>query len=62
MASECFLLPYQDGPYQIAYSAGNGLAFSHAQGRKVLLVKYIGTFLAIAVSIPYWRILGLVGG
>lgn len=60
MASECFLLPYQDGPYQIAYSSTNGQAFSHAQARKVLLAKFMATLGAIAISVPYWKILGLI--
>ena len=60
MAGECFLLGYQDGPYQIAYAAGGGSAFSHSQARKVLAAKYIATLLAIAVSVPYWILLGFI--
>jgi hypothetical protein len=62
MASECFFLAYQDGPYQIAYSSTSGLAFSHSQARKILVVKCLATFIATAISIPYWRMLGLIGG
>jgi anion transporter len=60
MASECFFLPYQDGPYQIAYSSTQGLAFSHAQARKLLLAKCFAVFVAVIVSIPYWTWLGLI--
>lgn len=60
MAVECFLLGYQDGPYQIAYGGAGGTAFSHGQARKVLGAKYAATFLAVAVSIPCWRFLGLI--
>jgi hypothetical protein len=60
MASECFLLSYQDGPYQIAYSSTDGQAFSHRQARKILTAKFVATLLAVAVSIPYWRVLGLI--
>lgn len=60
MAGECFLLGYQDGPYQIVYGGAGGNAFSHAQARKVLAAKYLATLLAVAVSIPYWRFLGFV--
>ena len=52
MATECFLLPYQDGPYQIAYSSTDGQAFSHVQARKVLIAKFIATLAALALSIP----------
>jgi DASS family divalent anion:Na+ symporter len=61
MACECFFLPYQDGPYQIAYSSTNGLAFSHDQARRILLAKCFATLGAVAISIPYWRTLGLIG-
>ena len=59
-AGECFLLAYQDGPYQIAYSSTNGQAFTHRQARKILAVKFVATVLAVAISVPYWRFLGLI--
>lgn len=62
MACECFFLPYQDGPYQIAYSSTKDSAFSHGQARKILLAKSIATFAALAISVPYWRMLGLIVG
>ena len=60
MMGECFLLGYQDGPYQIAYAGGGGTAFSHGQARKILAAKYFATLLAIAVSVPYWKFLGFI--
>ena len=57
---ECFLLGYQDGPYQIAYCGGNGTAFSHGQARKILAARYGATLLALLISVPYWRLLGLI--
>jgi hypothetical protein len=39
-----------------------GLAFSHGQARKILLAKSIATFAALAISVPYWKMLGLIGG
>jgi DASS family divalent anion:Na+ symporter len=60
MASEGFFLAYQDGPYQIAYSSTQGQAFSHAQARKLLLAKSVGTLLVIALSVPYWSFLGWI--
>jgi DASS family divalent anion:Na+ symporter len=59
-AGECFLLTYQDGPYQIAYSSTNGQAFTHGQARKVLALKFVATLLGIAISVPYWTMLGLI--
>jgi di/tricarboxylate transporter len=60
MIGECFLLGYQDGPYQIAYAGGGGSAFSHGQARKILAAKYLATLLALAVSVPYWRFFGFI--
>ena len=60
MIGECFLFGYQDGPYQIAYAGGNGTAFSHVQARKILAARYAATLLAIAISLPYWKLLGLI--
>jgi hypothetical protein len=62
MASESFFLSYQDGPYQIAYSSTGGRAFSHAQARKLLLAKSFATLAGLALSIPFWRMLGLIRG
>ena len=60
MTTECFLLGYQDGPYNVAYSGGGGSAFSHGQARKILAAKYLATLLALAVSVPYWMFLGFI--
>lgn len=60
MASESFFLSYQDGPYQIAYSSTSGQAFSHAQARKLLLAKSFATLAGLVLSIPFWRMLGLI--
>ena len=35
-------------------------AFSHAQARKLMIAKFFVSLLAIALSIPYWRMLGLI--
>jgi DASS family divalent anion:Na+ symporter len=60
MTGECFLLGYQDGPYQIAYAGAGGKAFSHGQARKIFAARYIATLLALAISVPYWKFLGLI--
>ncbi len=60
MGLECWFLPYQTDSYLIAYSSTGGNAFSHAQGRKLMLLKFFVSFLALLVSIPYWKALGLM--
>ena len=62
MASQSFFLSYQDGPYQIAYSSTDGRAFSHGQARKILLAKSIATLAGLILSIPFWKMLGLIRG
>ena len=57
---ECWFLPYQTDSYLIAYSSSGGNAFSHRQGRKVMLLKVFASFLALLISIPYWKALGLI--
>ncbi len=59
-AGECFILSCQDGPYQIAYSSTNGQAFTHMQARKVLALRFLATVLAIAIRVPYWKLLGFI--
>ena len=60
MACGCFFLQYQDSPYQIAYSSTNGQAFSHVQARKILVAKFIATLIGLALSVPYWKMLGFI--
>jgi len=60
IAIEAWFLPYQTDSYQIAYYSTDQKAFSHAQGRKLMIVKFFVSFLSIAVSVPYWRMLGFI--
>jgi anion transporter len=60
IALESWFLPYQTPSYQIAYYSTDEKAFSHAQARKLMIVKFIVSLLAIVISVPYWKLLGLV--
>ena len=60
MANESWFLLYQNDAYQIAYYSIDGNAFSHAQARKLMAVRFAANFLALAVSVPYWRLLGFI--
>ena len=57
---ETWILPYQNPSYLLAYSSAEGKAFTHAQGRKLMLAKLVASFIAVAMSVPYWRVLGLI--
>ena len=60
MAVESWFLPHQAPSYQIAYYSTDEKAFSHAQARKLMIAKFLVSLIAISLSIPYWRMLGLI--
>jgi DASS family divalent anion:Na+ symporter len=57
---DVWFFPYQLDVYQIAYFGTGEQGFSHAQGRCFMAAKLVVSVLAIAVSVPWWRMLGLV--
>jgi di/tricarboxylate transporter len=57
---ETWFSTYQTEYYQIAYYGTEEKAFSHAQARKLMVAKLLASLLAIAVSFPYWKMLGLI--
>jgi anion transporter len=59
-ASDCWFLPYQTISYQIAYYSTDGKAFSHAQARRLMWVKFFVSLLSLAISVPYWEMLGFI--
>jgi di/tricarboxylate transporter len=60
MGTESWFLPYQTDSYQIVYYSTDEKAFSHAQARKLMVAKFFASLLAITISVPYWRMLGLI--
>jgi hypothetical protein len=55
-----WFFPAQLPGYQVAHEAAEGRLFSHAQAR-VVCAGYLGvTLVALALSVPYWRLLGLI--
>lgn len=57
---EVWFLPYQNASYLVAYQVVEGKAFSHRQARKLMAAKFLVSFLAVAVSVPYWSWLGFI--
>ncbi|HEU5315369.1 MAG TPA: cyclic nucleotide-binding domain-containing protein [Chloroflexota bacterium] len=55
-----WFFPAQLPGYQVAYDASEGRLFSHGQARAVCAAYYGVTLLALALCVPYWRLLGLV--
>lgn len=60
IALESWFLPYQSQYYQMAYYSTEEKAFSHAQARRLMVAKFFASFLAIAISVPYWKMLGFI--
>jgi CRP-like cAMP-binding protein/di/tricarboxylate transporter len=50
----------QTAGYALALSAGEGRLFTESQGRLAAGAFTLMLFLGIAVSVPYWRLLGLL--
>jgi len=46
--------------YQIAYFGAGEQGFRHAQGRRLMAAKLIASRVAVAVSVPWWRAIGLI--
>jgi anion transporter len=61
VASNVWVLPYQGLEYLIARDATQGEAFDDRQGTRVGAALTIVRLLAIAVAVPAWQAMGLVG-
>lgn len=60
LTTDVWFFPYQLDVYQVAYFGTGEQGFSHAQGRRFLAAKLLVSLLAIVVSVPWWRMLGLI--
>ncbi len=60
IACNGFFLPYQSTTYLALYHGTGGELFSHAQARRAALAYGVLTLLALATSVIFWRILGLL--
>jgi di/tricarboxylate transporter len=58
--SVAWWLPAQTPSYLVAQSASEGRLFSHVQAQRFAIAYTALTLLALLVSVPYWRLLGLV--
>lgn len=58
--SSLWVLPKQTTSYLVAYSACDGRLYSHGQAQRVAFAYAGLTLLGLALSVPYWRLLGLL--
>lgn len=60
IACNGFFLPYQSTTYLALYHGTGGELFTHAQARHAALAYGVLTLLALAISVVFWRLMGLV--
>ncbi len=60
LAANTWLHPRQSDFYRLTWEATRGEMFSHRDGFVVGVALTIITLVAIAVSVPYWRAIGLL--
>ena len=60
LANEPWLLPHQSMIFQTLMSSTEGRLLDHPQTVKLALLHVLIAVLAVALSIPYWRYIGLI--
>lgn len=58
--SSMWFIPSQTTSYLIAYGAVEGRLYSHGQARVFAAAYAILTFVGLALSLPYWRAIGVL--
>src|SRR5438552_154083 len=61
LAANVWILPYQGLEYLIAREATGGQAFDDRQGTRMGAALTAVRFVAIAASVPFWKLMGLLG-
>ena len=61
LAANVWILPYQGLEYLIAREATGGQAFDDRQGTRMGAALTAVRFVAIAASVPLWKLMGLLG-
>ncbi|HEV2250925.1 MAG TPA: SLC13 family permease [Candidatus Limnocylindria bacterium] len=61
LAANIWILPYQGLEYLIAREATGGEAFDDRQGTRLGAALTAVRFIAIAASVPAWKLMGLLG-
>ena len=60
LAGNGFFLPYQSTSYLALYSGTGGKLFTHTQALPAALAYGLWTMVALALSVPAWRWMGLL--
>ena len=60
IACNGFFLPYQSTTYLALHAGTGGKLFTHAQARPAALAYGAWTLVAVGLSVPIWRVMGLL--
>ena len=60
IACSGFFLPYQSTTYLALYAGSGGQLFSYAQALPAAIAYGVWTIVAVALSVPIWRLMGLL--
>jgi anion transporter len=60
ISSNLWVLPYQDSMYMNIVSATEGRMFHYRQVKKLASLHIVIVLVSIALSVPYWKFLGLI--
>lgn len=60
IACNGFFFSYQSTTYLAIYHGTEGQLFSHLQGARMAIAYAVVTLIALAVSVPVWRMMGLL--
>jgi di/tricarboxylate transporter len=60
LAGNTFFLPYQSAAYLALYGGTGGKVFGHAQALPAAIAYAVWVMLAVAASVPAWRLMGLL--
>ncbi len=55
-----WLYPQQNMMYLTAYHGTAEQAFSHTQARPLAFFHVVASFIALAASVPVWKLMGLI--
>ena len=60
LAGNAFFLPYQSTAYLALYTGTGGKLFTHTQAWPTALAYGVWTIVAVSLSVPVWRLMGLL--
>lgn len=60
VAGNCWYVPYQNASFLVSYYATGGDMVTHGQTMKLAIIYMVSTILGLWVSVPVWKMTGLM--